>query len=165
MEPAIQTEMLQELAPVRSLSFFAPGIPAPGGSKKGFVIRPKGGGAPRAVIVEAAGNKNKEWRATVAMAAAHAMRNTEIFGDKPISLNILFFMPRPQAHFNKKGLVKDNAPKWHTKKPDATKLLRSTEDAMTGIVYRDDSAVARVEVDKFYAQRTSGARIIIQEIN
>jgi Holliday junction resolvase RusA-like endonuclease len=118
---------------------------------------------PHANIADAAGKKNKEWRATVALAAHDAMKQAPLFGDKPIYLNILFFMPRPQNHYGKKGL-KTSAPKWHTKKPDATKLLRSTEDAMTGIVYRDDSVVAKVEVEKYFAHGTAGARIVIQEM-
>jgi hypothetical protein len=31
-------------------------------------------------------------------------------------------------------------------------------------VYRDDSVVAKVEVEKYFAHATSGARIVIQEM-
>lgn len=39
----------------------------------------------------------------------------------------------------------------HTKKPDIDKLLRALLDAMTGIVWADDSQVAFVVVNKVYA--------------
>jgi Holliday junction resolvase RusA-like endonuclease len=38
-----------------------------------------------------------------------------------------------------------------TVKPDLTKLLRAVEDALTGVVWRDDSQIIHQVVNKEYA--------------
>lgn len=150
-----------------SISFFVPGIPAPGGSKTGFGFhRPNGSIGVRLVD---AGKRNKEWRATVATVAAQAMNGTSFF-DGALRLDVDFMMVRPKGHYGKNGL-RNSAPTHHTTRPDRTKLCRSTEDAMTGIVWRDDAQICTGEVRKLYADHgaPSGARITItplsQEIN
>ncbi len=62
-------------------------------------------------------------------------------------------MPRPKAHSRKDGVLKDDAPNWHANKPDATKLLRSLEDALTGVLWIDDSRIVRQQVKKIYGAR------------
>lgn len=127
---------------------FVPGIPRPGGSKTATVIRRKGGepvmANGRALVTtrDAGGVKTANWRADV----AHTVRR-ELAGcgalfarGVPFFLRIRFVMPRLGSHFNSRGQVKPTAPKYHTVKPDATKLLRSTEDACTGILWHDDAA-------------------------
>jgi Holliday junction resolvase RusA-like endonuclease len=62
-------------------------------------------------------------------------------------------MPRPKGHFGtgkKTGILKATAPYFHTSKPDATKLTRSTEDACKGILWPDDSAVSQQAITKAY---------------
>jgi Holliday junction resolvase RusA-like endonuclease len=76
--------------------------------------------------------------------------------------DMTFIMPRPKYHFNKKGL-KPNAEYFHSKKPDKLKLARSTQDALTGIVWEDDSQDAIGEVKKIYGTPT-GCKITITEI-
>jgi Holliday junction resolvase RusA-like endonuclease len=39
----------------------------------------------------------------------------------------------------------------HAVKPDASNVLKAVEDALQGVVYRDDSQIAAVAVRKFYA--------------
>ena len=60
-------------------------------------------------------------------------------------------MPRPKSHFRANGLLKPTAPLYHTSKPDLTKLMRSTEDALTGICWTDDSSIARQSPLKLYS--------------
>jgi crossover junction endodeoxyribonuclease RusA len=70
-------------------------------------------------------------------------------------------MPRPKGHYGsgKNELtVKNSAPKYPDKKPDCTKLLRALEDALTGILWIDDSQVVRQVVGKSYAD-TGDAKI------
>lgn len=38
---------------------------------------------------------------------------------------------------------------WHTKKPDITNICKALEDAMNGIVYKDDSQVCMLSFKKF----------------
>ena len=47
----------------------------------------------------------------------------------PVSMIIHFRMPRPKAHYGKKGL-KDSAPLWCTTKPDLDNLVKAVKDAL-----------------------------------
>jgi Holliday junction resolvase RusA-like endonuclease len=117
------------------ISFFIAGLPAPGGSKR-FVGHSKKTG--RAILIDAAGQRNKDWKANVGWNAQKAMEGREL-ETGPLSVTMTFFMPRPKYHFRANGTIKESAPKYPTTKPDTLKLTRSTEDAMTGIVWHDDA--------------------------
>jgi Holliday junction resolvase RusA-like endonuclease len=64
-------------------------------------------------------------------------------------LYVDFYLSRPKAHRGAKGL-KPSAPHHHTTKPDTTKLLRCLEDALTNVIWRDDTQVVRQHVSKNY---------------
>lgn len=128
--------------------FFVPGVPQPGGSKKGFVVKTRGG-AVRAVVVEDA-KHNAPWRAVVTLAASEYF-SSPLSG--PISVSFTFAMPRPQGHYGtgrNAGTLKPTAPHGHTIKPDITKLIRSTEDALKGVAWQDDCQVVSQSAGKFY---------------
>jgi Holliday junction resolvase RusA-like endonuclease len=131
------------------ISFFVPGLPRPGGSKKAFVLRRRDGslvtrpnGSPVVNITDDAGKGNKEWRANVAFFARQAYRGDPLAG--PLFVTMIFTMPRPKNHCRtgkNAGQLRPDAPAIHVSKPDSLKLARSTEDAMTGIIWKDDSQV------------------------
>jgi len=139
--------------------FFVPGLPAPGGSKRGFYNAKLN----RTLLVEANPEKNRNWRAAVALAASEAMAGHELFSG-PLLVTMTFRMPRPKTHFNGKGCLKKSAPRWHTSKPDVTKLIRSTEDAMTGVIWKDDAQVAWSDAYKLYADTQAGAEIRVSQL-
>lgn len=146
------------------VEFRVPGIPRPGGSKRAFIIKGKNGAKPRAIVTEAC-KTSKDWRASVKLAATEAMEGKErLIG--PLLLRVWFMIDRPRAHYvagkRDRGLKK-NAPDYPTTKPDSTKLLRSTEDAMTGIVWYDDAQIVTQTVRKRYAGSGDpvGALIIV----
>jgi Holliday junction resolvase RusA-like endonuclease len=64
---------------------------------------------------------------------------------------IEFRMPRPKAHYKASGEIKADAPWFPIVRPDLTKLLRSTEDAMTGIVWHDDSQIVEQNIHRTYS--------------
>lgn len=145
--------------PRQSLRFFVPGVPAPGGSKK-FVGLAKSTG--RAILIDAAGAKNKNWRSSVAQVAAGAMSGKPQL-TAALAVSFTFFMPRPKAHLRTNGAVKPKAPRVPVTKPDVIKLARSTEDAMTSIVYRDDSQTVDLVVRKRYADDgPAGCEVLIE---
>lgn len=109
------------------------GTPIPQGSKTAYV---RGG---RAVLVEA-NKKLPDWRKAVIEAASEAFSG-ELF-DKPVKVDITFFMPRPAK------------PKWlqyPASKPDLDKLVRAVFDALTGIVWVDDALAVEVTARKLWA--------------
>lgn len=172
----MQTETL--IAPREpSIDFGAPafavrvyGTPAPGGSKHAFVLRGRNGQpikrANGSIIVNmvddanrsrADGSKpNLEWKSAV-KAAAHVVMVREGLKpfDCPIFVRVVFLVKRPRGHWGSgrnANSLKPSAPRFPAVKPDATKLWRSTEDAMNGVVQRDDCLF----VDQFVSKRYCG---------
>lgn len=131
------------------------GFPAPQGSKR--PMRLKDG---RTVLIESS-KAVKPWREAVVHALVQTGHNNlQLAG--PLSVTIVFVMPRPQAHFKASGELRDDAPHWHCKTPDLDKLVRSTFDALTTAgVIRDDSHISELKATKQYADGSSGAFIAI----
>jgi crossover junction endodeoxyribonuclease RusA len=146
------------------ISFFVPGIPAPGGSKRFVGFGKKTG---RAILIDDAGQRNKDWRSIVGLCGSAAMREKAIASfTGPLRVKFDFVMPRRKGDFSSKGGVKPSAPFYHTTKPDVLKLARSTEDALTGIVWNDDAQTAMLELSKRYAGQGEpcGCQITIQAL-
>lgn len=138
-----------------TIQFFVPGIPKPGGSKRAF-FRP---GMKYPVIVEAC-KKTPEWRQAVVAAARAVFTGPLLTG--PLNVEFCFQQMRPKGHFGAKG-VKASAPVYPTTRPDVLKLARSTEDALTGVVWKDDSQNVTIALHKSYAV-APGCLITIREL-
>lgn len=73
--------------------------------------------------------------------------------DAPLAVEVVFFRPRPKNQYRSgrfERILKPDAPAKPVSPPDATKLWRSFEDALTGLLWQDDSRVAPQLVDKQY---------------
>lgn len=135
------------------VSFTVFGLPQPAGSKKAFPIRRAGGKL--GVAVTDANPEAKMWKNAVTSAAIAAFRGDLLTG--PLVLECIFYMPRPKGHYGSgknTGKLKRTAPTYPIVKPDTLKLTRGTEDACTGIVWRDDSQVVVLRSRKFYGHPT-----------
>jgi len=86
--------------------------------------------------------RTKPWRAVVAVVAGQH-RPAKLL-DGPLSLTARFFLPRP------KSLPKRI--EHPAKKPDLSKLVRAIEDALTGIIWRDDAQVVHENASKHYGE-------------
>ena len=143
------------------IKFFVPGIPATAGSKTGF-YNPK----IKRVIMTPANKRQKPWIAVVRLAAERAYQGSPLIG--PIHLNIVFTLPRPRSHFGSgrnEASLKAKAPLYHTKTPDLTKMTRAIEDALIGVVWKDDSQVVKQTVLKAYDDKHKpGAEVTIVEV-
>lgn len=133
------------------LTFTAYGTAQAAGSKRAFVR--KGG---HGVVVTDANPKAKPWKAEVREAAAAAMLAHTITAngnlvDGPLYVSMTFYVPRPQGHYGAHG-VKASAPEYPAKRPDVLKLARGVEDALTGIVYRDDAQIVSERLVKQYGE-------------
>lgn len=109
------------------------GSPAPQGSKK-FVGMSKAG---RGILAESS-SKVKPWRQDV-RAAALAVRGDAATVDGPLAVRMVFTLPKPAS-----------APKrrrsYPCRKPDLSKLVRSTEDALTDAgIWADDARVVNYD--------------------
>jgi len=103
------------------------------------------------------------WRALVKKTALAL--HYPIF-DGPISLHIVFLFSRPKTHFNSKGL-KPDAPHFHTIRPDLSKIIRSTEDALQDAkLIHDDARICLCNCSKRYvmADESPGALITLHAL-
>ena len=119
-----------------TIEIWIAGVPQPGGSKKGF-FSPK----LKRVIITDANAKAKPWKASVAQAASEKV-TTMLEG--PLKVRMDFVFPRPKGHYGSgknASVLKPSAPPFPIGRPDAGKVARSTEDALTGILWRDDAQI------------------------
>lgn len=142
----------------RQVEFFVPGTPVPKGSTK-YVGKNKKTG--KAVVVQQNEADIKVWSESIKWLCKAKCKGEPATG--PISLEVHFLMPRPKAHFGtgrNSNVKKQNAPYWHTSKPDLDKLVRCVKDALTGEIWKDDSQCVMVMATKVYGDDT-GCRIKI----
>jgi hypothetical protein len=123
------------------MTFTVPGVAAPQGSKRAF--RTKSG---RIALVESSA-KLKPYRSSVALAAVAA--GTKVC-DGPIRMVVTFTFERPKSHYVASGSLRSTAPDYPAK-PDLDKLCRAVGDALTGVVYHDDSQIVEWSARKCYA--------------
>ncbi len=135
------------------------GTPAPQGSKHAFAARGKGGvPTGRIGVIESGHDRVKSWRADVVNAAFGAMAaagQPPAALSGPVSLSVSFYLRRPKDHFGRganSAVLRPAAPRVPGAAPDLSKLIRSTEDALTSAgVWGDDGQVAAVTACKLYA--------------
>lgn len=140
------------------IEFTVYGKAEPAGSKRAFVIPGKNGAKGRAIVTDA-NAKSRPWKSCVSDAAMAAYRGPLLTG--PLSVAITFYQVRPKSHYGSgenSNTVKCSSPNYPTNKPDVLKLARGVEDALTGIIYRDDSQICEEKIFKGYS---SPARVEI----
>lgn len=116
------------------------GIPQTKGSIKAF-MRP----GMRYPVVTNDNVKNKAWAQAVTavaqMAKAQYADSTPL--DGALMLCLSFYLPRPKSIPRRIH--------YPTKRPDLDKMVRSVKDALTGVLYRDDSQIVQLTASKAYA--------------
>jgi len=132
---------------MEAITFRVEGMaPAPQGSKRHVG---------KGVMIESCANV-KPWRAMVAHAAI-AAKVPLLRG--PVRITAVFLFQRPAGHYRKDGTLKptnpalvsatgSESPLYHCVKPDASKLQRSTEDALSKLAYEDDARLASCVLEK-----------------
>lgn len=106
-------------------------------------------------------DKTRNYESLIKEAAIEAMGSNEIL-ETPVTLYLYIRAPIPKSSTKKrleaisKGLEKP------IKKPDASNVLKSVEDAMNGVVYKDDSQIVNIHVSKVYSSQ-SGIDVCVKE--
>jgi crossover junction endodeoxyribonuclease RusA len=105
------------------------GQPAPQGSKQGFVNKHTG----RVTLVESS-KAVKPWREAVRSEAVAARAGAQPL-DCPVVVDMVFTLAKPTS-------LPKTRRSWPMRKPDLSKLIRSTEDALTDAgVLADDARI------------------------
>ncbi len=128
------------------IEFAVLGRPQPQGSMKGFVLKGKDGAKPRAILTSD-NSKMKPYRQQVGWAALDARAKAgynALFAEKQIAVSVefKFYFEKPPSISKKRVHI--------AVKPDIDKLCRSTIDAMTGIMFADDSQIIQLSASKYY---------------
>ena len=140
------------------IEFFVPGTPAPAGSKRAFT--PKGWKRP---IITDACKRTKPWQQEIKSVAIENYQGDLLAG--ALRLTLVFRVARPQGHMRtgkNAGEVRESSPTWPIVKPDVLKLTRAVEDALTGIIWRDDSQIVQEVLSKVYTLGSTGVQIKIE---
>jgi Holliday junction resolvase RusA-like endonuclease len=102
--------------------------------------------------IREANPRTRPWRQAVAAEALLAMGGRGPRGE-PVEMRIRYFFPRPRGHYGtgrNAAVRKPSAPEHKLTAPDTSKLNRAAEDAMSGIVYRDDAQIVHTDAWKLY---------------
>lgn len=86
--------------------------------------------------------------------------------ENPINIMINFYFPRPKSHFGtgrNSGKLKDNAPIFHTKKPDIDNLIKFVLDSLNKRFWKDDSYIFAVTASKRYGNNNPRTKIEVNE--
>jgi Holliday junction resolvase RusA-like endonuclease len=137
------------------ISFFVPGHPACAGSKK-YVRR-----GDKIQLVDDC-SRNRGWRQAVRFYASQAYPFDLLI--EPVVIGLEFVFIRPGTHYLKRKsgtVLRSDAPPFPDVTPDLTKLVRAVEDALTGVVWRDDCRVVGQYNRKTYGE-VQGAGITIE---
>jgi len=134
---------------------FVPGVPAPQGSSKIVTNRRTG----RPLIIHD-NERTEPWRDAIrAKIREHWRTRTMVILHRgiPVSIDLEFVMPR-----RKREPATLEA---HTRKPDTDKLVRAVLDALTNLIYDDDSQVVQIRARKRIAwpDEEPGAHIAWRE--
>ena len=131
------------------LFFVVRGTPVPQGSTRAFI--PKGWTRP---VITAANSKTKPWKQEIsgtAVAEMSANGFSKLERQVPVKISAWFHFPRPR-HLPRRVEQK-------TTKPDLDKLVRSLLDALTGVVFEDDSQVVEIHVSKHFGDPEMRVRV------
>ncbi len=135
------------------LTFFVGGIEAvPKGNMRAFV--PKGWTRP--VITDGKGKDVRAYESVMRNAARVELdrRSLPCARSQAFEVHMVFYFSRPDGDFDKHRHVHGRARSTPWVKPDLDKLQRSALDALTKLVWDDDSRVVRIVVEKRFADAT-----------
>jgi Holliday junction resolvase RusA-like endonuclease len=127
--------------PMTEINLTVLGTPIPQGSMRGFAIPGKNGARPRAIVTS--DNKaTKPWKQEIGWAAKQVMQahGNKPFEGMPVSMSCAFYFDKPKS-------VKAEA---KITRPDIDKLARAVLDALTGVVFKDDSQVTHLNIWKAF---------------
>lgn len=153
---------------------FILGMPRPGGSKTPNVVRKHGeivmvptksGGTRPLITMRDDAKGNAEWKRLVKKGA----KRSGLFAEPhtgPLRVHFTFYMPRPKSHYVGGDPARGIKPRFalaeHIVRPDAIKLARSTEDALTGVAWRDDAQSFQVMTHKRYVREGEEPGVLVE---
>jgi Holliday junction resolvase RusA-like endonuclease len=140
----VQQDSEHDLGPEAVISFEVSGEAVGKGRPRGVFQ----GGMARFYTTE----KTRTYENLVKMAAQAAMHGRTPIEDA-VWMRTVVHTPIPPSASGKKGAAMLRQEEYPAKKPDASNIVKSIEDACNGIVYKDDKQIVFMVVRKIYAER------------
>jgi len=106
-------------------------------------------------------DKTRNYESLIKESAIEAMGSSEPL-ETPVNLYLYIRAPIPKSLPKKRIEACLNGLEKPIKKPDASNVLKSVEDAMNGVVYKDDSQIVNIHVTKVYSSQ-SGIDVCVKE--
>ena len=128
------------------IRFTVLGRPQQKGSKRALLVKGK-------PVITDANAKARPWATRITVAAREAYQG-ELIRDA-VEIELRFFFARPKAHMgtgHNAGTVLASAPRYMIVAPDSDKICRTVLDALTGVVFKDDSQITRLLAIKSYGE-------------
>jgi Holliday junction resolvase RusA-like endonuclease len=141
---------------MNTISFTIVGKPVTQGSTRVVPIKAKGGGYlmrsdGRPVLRPIHQNdQNLQNRRQEIANAARAVYDGPLLTGA-LKLTVVIERPRPAGHYGtgrNAGILKTSAPTWPITRPDTLKIVRAVEDALTGVLWQDDSQIVMHSLTK-----------------
>lgn len=96
--------------------------------------------------------KSRNYKAFVKYVATHeAQKQGWLYTELPLSMSLVAYMGIPKSKskkFKQAALEKVERP---TKKPDLSNIVKGVEDALNGLLYKDDSQIVNLTLEKYYS--------------
>lgn len=161
---SIATEQIPSFtgADMGSLKIIVPTIPVAQPRQRHRVIQ--SGGRAFASNYTPKADPSNAYKAAIQLALANVYQGPPL--DCPVVLSMTFVFPRVKPTWLKKGMawfevwkIGKRIP--HTKKPDRDNVMKSTQDALNGLLFRDDSLAYRGTVEKWLAAEDEQPHVLI----
>jgi Holliday junction resolvase RusA-like endonuclease len=105
--------------------------------------------------------KTRTYETLIRDAAIEAMGASEPL-ETPVTLYLYIRIPIPKSYSKKRVESCLNGLEKPIRKPDGSNILKSVEDGMNSVVYKDDSQIVNIHVTKVYSSE-AGVDICVKE--
>jgi Holliday junction resolvase RusA-like endonuclease len=105
--------------------------------------------------------KTRTYESLIKEKAIEAMGSSEPL-ETPVTLYLYIRVPMPKSYSKKRIEACLNGSEQPICKPDASNILKSVEDGMNSVVYKDDSQIVNIHVTKVYSSQ-AGVDICVKE--
>ena len=105
--------------------------------------------------------KTRTYESLIKEKSIEAMGSSEPL-ETPVTLYLYIRVCAPKSYSKKRIEACLNGSEQPIKKPDASNILKSVEDGMNGVVYKDDSQIVNIHVTKVYSSE-AGVDICVKE--
>jgi len=105
--------------------------------------------------------KTRTYETLIRESAKQAMGESEPL-ETPVSLYLYIRVPIPASATKKRLQAISDGIEKPIRKPDASNILKSVEDGMNSVIYKDDSQIVNIHVTKVYSS-VPGVDICVKE--